>query len=64
MLNRSSNERGPEVASETTIVQRNLELWVRGQPNGIRAADAVDWAKEILSRYEGLVASRNAQTDA
>src|SRR5437764_4483237 len=23
----------------------NLELWVRGQPNGISAADAVGWAK-------------------
>lgn len=29
----------------------NLELWVRPQPSGIRAADAVVWAHEILSRY-------------
>lgn len=30
----------------------NLELWIRPQPSGIRAKDAVDWAKEILARYE------------
>jgi hypothetical protein len=29
----------------------NLELWVRPQPSGIRAADAVAWAREILNRY-------------
>lgn len=29
----------------------NLELWVRGQPTGIRAKDAVVWAKEILALY-------------
>jgi hypothetical protein len=29
----------------------NLELWVRPQPPGIRAADAVAWAREILARY-------------
>lgn len=32
----------------------NLELWVKPQPAGIRARDAVIWAKEILSRYEYL----------
>ena len=31
----------------------NLELWVRPQPAGIRAEDAVAWAKQILLRYEG-----------
>lgn len=31
---------------------QNLELWVRPQPSGIRASDAVEWAKEILRRYE------------
>lgn len=31
----------------------NLELWTRPQPPGIRVSDAVAWAKEILSRYEG-----------
>ena len=29
----------------------NLELWLTGQPRGIRADDAVVWAREILSRY-------------
>ena len=32
----------------------NLELWVRPQPNGIRAVDAVRWARMILARYEDL----------
>lgn len=32
----------------------NLELWVVSQPSGQRASDLVDWAKEILTRYEGL----------
>ena len=32
----------------------NLELWVRPQPSGIRAQDAVAWAREILQRYEEL----------
>lgn len=30
----------------------NLELWTRPQPIGIRAADAVAWAKELLRTYE------------
>jgi HNH endonuclease len=30
----------------------NLELWIRPQPAGIRATDAVAWAHEILRRYE------------
>ena len=30
----------------------NLELWIRPQPSGIRVADALVWAKEILARYE------------
>ena len=30
----------------------NLELWTRPQPQGIRARDAVEWACEILARYE------------
>jgi hypothetical protein len=29
----------------------NLELWVKPQPLGIRAEDAVAWAQEVLSRY-------------
>jgi hypothetical protein len=32
----------------------NLELWVKPQPTGIRAKDAVAWAKEILLRYGDL----------
>ena len=31
----------------------NLELWTRPQPTGIRASDAVAWAREVLARYEG-----------
>ncbi|TAL19759.1 MAG: hypothetical protein EPN99_10020 [Frankiales bacterium] len=30
---------------------QNLELWTRPQPSGIRAADAVAWAREVLARY-------------
>jgi len=30
----------------------NLELWVKPQPSGCRVEDAVDWAREILLRYE------------
>lgn len=29
----------------------NLELWIRPQPKGIRRADAVAWAREVLARY-------------
>jgi len=32
----------------------NLELWIRPQPTGIRASDALIWAKEIVARYEPL----------
>ena len=40
----------------------NLELWTRPQPTGIRVSDAVQWAREILARYEGeLITSNNAQ---
>ena len=31
----------------------NLELWTRPQPSGIRTSDAVEWAREILTRYAG-----------
>jgi HNH endonuclease len=30
----------------------NLELWIRPQPSGMRASDAVAWARDILSRYD------------
>lgn len=40
----------------------NLELWVRPQPSGIRVADALVWAREILARYDGTPdSSNNAQ---
>ncbi len=29
----------------------NLELWVRPQPTGVRARDAISWAKKILETY-------------
>lgn len=29
----------------------NLELWVKPQPIGIRAEDALQWAYEIIKRY-------------
>ena len=42
----------------------NLGLWVRPQPSGIRASDAVAWAREILARYEGASgSSNNAQAE-
>ena len=42
----------------------NLELWIRPQPSGIRAVDAVAWAREILDRYGGLPnSSNNAHSD-
>lgn len=41
----------------------NLELWVRPQPSGIRAEDAVTWAKAILTRYEGTTFTSNNARD-
>ncbi len=43
----------------------NLELWVRPQPSGIRASDAVLRAREILARYDdgGSGSSNNAQAE-
>jgi len=38
------------VKDDNTI--ENLELWIRPQPSGIRAKDAILWANEILARYE------------
>jgi hypothetical protein len=29
----------------------NLELWTRPQPSGIRASDALAWAREIVRLY-------------
>lgn len=33
----------------------NLELWIKPQPAGIRAADAVEWAEEIIIRYNNNI---------
>jgi hypothetical protein len=30
----------------------NLELWIKAQPSGIRAKDALDWARKIIELYE------------
>jgi hypothetical protein len=30
----------------------NLELWVKSQPSGARATDLVEWAYEIIRRYD------------
>lgn len=30
----------------------NLELWISSQPSGQRVEDLVNWAKEILERYD------------
>lgn len=32
----------------------NLELWIKPQPSGIRAADALHWAKDIIEKYEPI----------
>jgi len=32
----------------------NLELWTKSQPAGIRAIDALAWAKEIINQYEPI----------
>jgi hypothetical protein len=40
----------------------NLELWTRPQPPGIRARDAIAWAREILERYEGAGTSPTTLT--
>jgi len=29
----------------------NLELWATPQPSGIRASDALAWAREIVAKY-------------
>ncbi len=30
----------------------NLELWTKPQPSGIRAGDALAWAREVIALYE------------
>lgn len=36
----------------------NLELWVTKQPKGQRPADLVEWAREILERYDSPALTR------
>jgi len=31
----------------------NLELWSHSQPRGQRVSDKIQWAREILARYQG-----------
>ena len=38
---------------------KNLELWVKPQPSGVRAADALEWAREIVETYGPLEAAGN-----
>lgn len=33
----------------------NLELWIRPQPSGVRAKDAVEWAQKILATYDSVL---------
>lgn len=33
---------------------KNLELWTKPQPAGIRAMDALEWAREIIKMYEPI----------
>ena len=32
----------------------NLELWSSNQPSGQRISDLINWAREILARYDSL----------
>lgn len=40
----------------------NLELWVKPQPTGIRARDAIIWAKKIIKRYGNDASKYKKQT--
>jgi hypothetical protein len=42
---------------------QNLELWTRPQPTGIRASDALAWAREILALYTGVSGTSNNAQD-
>jgi hypothetical protein len=42
----------------------NLELWTRPQPIGIRASDAVVWAREVLARYEAMLSILEADAES
>jgi len=39
----------------------NLELWVRPQPSGMRASDAVAWARDILAKYDSEDPARRVE---
>ncbi len=39
----------------------NLELWVRPHPPGIRAVEALSWARDIIRRYGDMDTSNNAR---
>jgi HNH endonuclease len=41
----------------------NLELWVKPQPSGVRAEDALAWAREIVTRYGELFTPPTALRD-
>jgi hypothetical protein len=43
--------------------RENLELWTRPQPTGIRASDALAWARQIVARYEGEPFISNSAQD-
>lgn len=32
----------------------NLELWTRPQPSGVRAKDALEWARRVIRDYEPI----------
>lgn len=33
----------------------NLELWSRSQPSGQRVEDKIEWCKQFLAQYEGVI---------
>jgi hypothetical protein len=41
----------------------NLQLWTRPQPSGIRASDALTWARQTIKRYDGAGSTSNNAQD-
>jgi hypothetical protein len=41
---------------------KNLELWIKPQPTGIRAKDALKWAREIIKKYTSIEDSLNSDS--
>lgn len=37
----------------------NLEFWLSSQPKGQRVEDLLEWAHEIIDRYEGSFCARS-----